>query len=137
MDESGITQNRRSRRSNLLMQATLETAGRALRVTLRNLSSDGARVEGDQLPIEGTDLLFRKNELTVTGRVIWSRGRQAGIQFERKLDPGVVLNHVAAPRARTQFDFRRPGLGARQLTPTERTLGKHWIDVAPIPTVED
>ncbi len=85
MDESGITQNRRSRRSNLLMQATLETAGRALCVTLRNLSSDGARVEGDQLPIEGTDLLFRKGELAVAGRIIWSRGRQAGIQFERKL----------------------------------------------------
>jgi len=137
MDESGITQNRRSRRSNLLMQATLKTAGRALCVTLRNLSSDGARVEGDQLPIEGTDLLFRKGELAVAGRIIWSRGRQAGIQFERKLDPGVVLNHVAAPRARMQLDFRRPGLGARALTPTERTLGKFWIAVAPIPTVED
>jgi len=134
MDESGITQNRRSRRSNLLMQATLETAGRAQCVTLRNLSSDGARVEGDQLPIEGVDLLFRKGELAVAGRIIWSRGRQAGIQFERKLDPGVVLNHVPSPRARVQVDFRRPGLGARELTPIERTLGKHWIAVAPIPT---
>jgi len=137
MDESGTTQNRRSRRSNLLMQATIETAGRALCVTLRNLSSEGARVHGDELPIEGADLLFRKGELAVPGRIIWQRGRQAGIKFDRKLDPGVVLNHVAAPRARTQCDFRRPGLGARELTPTERTLGKHWIAVAPIPIVED
>ena len=137
MDESGNTHNRRSRRSNLLMQATLETPLCAFCVTLRNLSSDGARVEADHLPLEGTDLLFRKGELTVPGRIIWSRGRQAGIQFERKLDAGVVLNHVPAPRARLQFDFRRPGLGARQLTPTERTLGKYWIDVAPIPAVED
>ena len=137
MDESGNTQNRRSRRSNLLMQATVETTDRAFCVTLRNLSSNGARVEADQLPCEGANLLFRKGELAVAGRIIWSRGRQAGIQFERKLDPDVVLNHVPAPRARMQFAFRRPGLGARQLTPTERTLGKHWIDVAPIPAVED
>lgn len=137
MDESGITQNRRSRRSHLLMQATLEIAGRAVGVTLRNLSSDGARVEGEQLPIEGAELLFRKGDIAVAGRVIWSRGHQAGIQFERKLDPTVVLNHVPAPRARMQAEFRRPGLHKRELTPTERTLGKHWIPIPPIPTVGD
>ena len=131
MDESGITQNRRSRRSNLLMQSTLEVSGRALGVTLRDLSSDGARVQADQLPVEGTELLFRKGDLAVAGRIVWVRGRQAGIQFERKLDPGVVLNHVPAPRARAQPDFRRPGLGSRDLTATERTLGKQWIPIPP------
>ena len=53
MDESGTTQNRRSRRSQLLMTATLEISGRAVKVKLRNLSADGARIEGDHLPIEG------------------------------------------------------------------------------------
>ncbi len=136
MDESSITQNRRSRRSNLLMQATLEFAGSSLGVTLRNLSAEGARVEGDQLPIEGVDLLFKKGELAVPGRIIWTRGRQAGIQFDRKLDPAVVLNHVSAPRPVVKVDYRRPGLGARKLTPIEQTLGKQWIDITPIPTVE-
>ncbi|MCY7339275.1 MAG: PilZ domain-containing protein, partial [Sphingomonas bacterium] len=79
MDQSSTTQNRRSRRSNLLMTATLEIAGRVLPVKLRNLSADGARVEGAELPVEGTRLLFRKGELAIDGRVIWVRGKQAGV----------------------------------------------------------
>ena len=137
MDESSTTQNRRSRRSQLLMAATLEISGRALGVKLRNLSADGARVEGDQLPIEGTDLMFRKGELAVAGRVIWSKGRQAGISFAHKLDPVQVLNHIPAPRPRMKQDFRRPGLGARELTPSEKHLGERWIQVVPIPPVGD
>lgn len=131
MDESSITQNRRSRRSHLLMAATLEITGRALNVKLRNLSSDGARIEGDQLPIEGTELLFRKGDIAVAGRVIWSKGRQAGISFAHKLDPVQVLNHIPAPRAPMKADFRRPGLAPRELTEFERNLGERWIQIAP------
>lgn len=131
MDESGITQNRRSRRSNLLMTATIEIAGRVLQVTLRNLSSDGARVEGDQLPVEGTQLLLRKGELAIDGRVIWARGKQAGIAFAHKLDPEQVLHHISPPRPRLVPDFRRPGLASRELTPQERKLAENWAPITP------
>ena len=137
MDESGITQNRRSRRSHLLMAATLEIAGRAVNVKLRNLSADGARVEGDSLPVEGTDVLFRKGDLAVAGRVIWSEGKQAGISFAQELDPVEVLNHIAAPRPRMKPDYRRPGLVSRELTTTERFLGECWIPVIPTPPLND
>ena len=137
MDESGISQNRRSRRSQLLMAATLEISGRALNEKLRNLSSDGAQVEGDQLPIEGTDLMFRKGELAVAGQVIWSKGRQAGISFAHKLDPVQVLNHISAPRPRKKLDFRRPGLVSRELSDLERKLGEHWIQSVPVPPLGD
>lgn len=137
MDESGITQNRRSRRSQLLMTATLEISGRALNVKLRNLSSDGARVEGDQLPIEGTDLMFRKGEISVAGQVIWSKGRQAGISFASKLDPVQVLNHIRTPRPPKKQDFRRPALAARALTASERHLGERWIEIVPTPPLGD
>lgn len=133
MDESSITQNRRSRRSQLLMTATLEISGRAVKVKLRNLSAEGARVEGDKLPIEGTDLLFRKGDLAVSGQIIWSKGRQAGIGFAEKLDPVEVLNHIPTPRPRIQPDFRRPGLASRELTETERSLGERWIQIVPVP----
>ena len=137
MDESSTTQNRRSRRSQLLMAATLEISGRALGVKLRNLSSDGARVEGDQLPVEGTEILFRKGEIAVAGRVIWSKGRQAGISFATKLDPVQVLNNIPTPRPRMKPDFRRPGLAARELTEIERNLGERWIQVVPTPPLGD
>jgi hypothetical protein len=132
MDESGNTQNRRSRRSHLLMAATLEVAGRAISVKLRNLSADGAQVEGDQLPVEGTSVLFRKGELAIAGRVIWTKGKQAGISFAQKLETQAVLNHIAVPRPRMEPDFRRPGLATRALTEQERKLAERWIPVSPV-----
>ena len=114
------------------MAATLEVAGRAISVKLRNLSADGAQVEGDQLPIEGTSVLFRKGELAIAGRVIWTKGRQAGISFAQKLETQAVLNHIAVPRPRMEPDFRRPGLATRALTEQERKLAERWIPVSPV-----
>jgi len=135
MDESVTPQSRRSRRSHMLMTATLDYSGRAIKVTLRNLSSDGAQVEGVELPVEGTDLLFRKGDLAVAGSIIWTKGKQAGIRFEQPLDPATVLNHVPVARPRQSVDFRRPGLGTRALTEQERTLAETWIALGPVPTI--
>lgn len=136
MDESGTTQNRRSRRSHMLMTATLDFSGRAVDVRLRNLSADGAQVEGNQLPVEGTELLFRKGELAVAGSIIWTNGKQAGIRFEHDLDPATLLNHVPAARPRQASTYRRPGLGTRELTEPERQLAERWIAPRPLPTRE-
>lgn len=127
MDQSGPVQNRRSRRSNLLMLATIELSGRAVSVKLRNLSADGARVEGDNLPVEGTHLLFRKDDLVTDARVIWADGKQAGLRFAEKLDPVDMLNHVPQTRRRIQADFRGPALSARELTAVERELAAQWL----------
>jgi hypothetical protein len=132
MDESGTTQNRRSRRSHLLMAATLEVSGRAIKVKLRNLSSEGAQVEGEHIPVEGTELLFRKGELAVAGSIIWTKGKQAGIRFVQKLETQAVLNHISVPRPRMEADFRRPGLASRALTEQERKLAESWIPVIPL-----
>ena len=44
MDQSSNTQNRKVRRSNVLMAASLELSGTSLPVKLRNLSAEGALV---------------------------------------------------------------------------------------------
>jgi hypothetical protein len=119
------------------MAATLEVSGRAVNVKLRNLSSDGAQVEGDQLPVEGTEILFRKGELAVAGSIIWTKGKHAGIRFMQKLEPQAVLNHVAVPRPRMEAGFRRPGLASRALTEQERKLAERWIPVIPLRTPGD
>lgn len=137
MDESANTQNRRSRRSHLLMTAILETSGRAVQVKLRNLSAEGAQVEGDQLPVEGTELMFRKGDLAVAGCVIWTKGRSAGIRFVQTLETDAVLNHIAVPQPRTTPDFRRPGLASRALTECERKLAEAWNVISPSPTIGD
>ena len=50
MDESGPKQNRRARRSHVLMAASIETNNVQVPVKLRNLSPEGALIEGDGLP---------------------------------------------------------------------------------------
>ncbi len=99
MDESSPTQNRKTRRSNVLMSASLELSGTSLPVKLRNLSADGALVEGDKLPVEGASILFRKGDLSMPGNVAWVKGRQAGVRFAQNLNPDQLLRHVPAPRA--------------------------------------
>lgn len=124
MDESSPTQNRKSRRSNVLMSASLELSGTSLPVKLRNLSADGALVEGDKLPVEGASILFRKGDLSVAGNVAWVKGRQAGVSFALMLNPEQLLRHVPVPRPRVTPSFRRPGL--KKFTDSDTGFGDAW-----------
>lgn len=127
MDQSNNPQNRKSRRSNVLMSASLELSGTSLPVKLRNLSADGALVEGDKLPVEGAEILFRKGDLAVAGRVAWAKTRHAGISFACKLDPEQVMRHIPTPRPHVKPDFRRPGLRSGSLSEQERQFGERWL----------
>jgi hypothetical protein len=124
MDQSSASQNRKNRRSNVLMSASLELSGTSLPVKLRNLSAEGALVEGDKLPVEGASILFRKGDLSMVGAVAWVKGRQAGISFAQKLDPEQLLRHVPAPRPRVAPTFRRPGL--KRFTDGDNGFGDAW-----------
>lgn len=127
MDESSMRQNRRSRRSNVLLAASLETATGTTKVTLRNLSSEGALVEGDRIPEAGEQLIFRKNDLAVRGKVAWVTERRAGIAFDAKLQPETVLRHIPAPRHRAELNFKRPRLSSPPLSAEERRWCEAFI----------
>ena len=116
MDESEKTQNRRTRRSNVLMTATLELSGGVLAVKLRNLSVDGALIEGDALPIEGAAVVFKRNELAIPGRIAWVKGTRAGVTFTEKLEPETLLHHIPRPKPRVAPVFRRPGFQSREIS---------------------
>ena len=127
MDESSQTQNRRARRSNVLMAAALELSGKSIPVKLRNLSAEGALVEGDGLPVEGSEIVFRRQDLSVAGRVVWVSSGRAGLSFNEPLAPETVLRHVPTPRARVQPSFRRPGFTTHSpLSPEERRMAEQW-----------
>jgi hypothetical protein len=126
MDQSNHPQNRKTRRSNVLMSASLELSGTSLPVKLRNLSAEGALVEGDKLPVEGASIQFRKGDLSVTGNVAWVKGRQAGVAFAQNLKPDQLLRHIPAPRPRVTPDFKRPGLKGT-LTAEEKKFGEKWV----------
>ena len=127
-----MNQNRRSRRSHVLMAASIEAAGSSTPVRMRNLSAEGVLIEGDDLPIEGTIVLFRKNDLKATGHVAWVKDNRAGIAFDTLLDPETVLRHVPQPRPRARLNFKRPGLGPNELSPEERRFAENWVMTGPI-----
>jgi len=137
MDESSISQNRRSRRSNVLMAATVECDGTSVEAKLRNLSKEGALVDAAGLPGIGAKVTFLKGELRASGTVAWCAGNRAGIAFDVTLDPEAVLRHVPKPRARTTTEHRRPRLRGQELTPGERKIAEDWIFGTPFPKIGD
>jgi hypothetical protein len=133
MDESSLMKNRRSRRSPVLLAATVEIAGRPVPVKLRNLSEEGALIEGEQLPLEGSSTYFERNELKLKSRIVWVHGRYAGVAFNQALKPEQVLRNVPSPKPRSQVtDFRRPGLACRPLSDYERRMLERWMTSSPV-----
>ena len=127
MDESNNPGNRRSRRSNVLLAATLELGATTFSVKLRNLSEHGALIEGPNLPIEGSEILFKRNDLNVPGRIAWVNGTHAGIAFSVTLSTQDVLQNIPQPTPRVQSEYKRPGFGPRVLSPQEQAAMEHWM----------
>jgi hypothetical protein len=130
MDESNNSQNRRSRRSPVLLAASLDITGIPVTVKLRNLSEQGALIESDRLPEEGSETVFRRNELRIKGRVVWVQGCYAGVRFDTPLNRDELLRQIPKPKAKAQLDFRRPGLACRPLTDYEREMLSVWMAVS-------
>lgn len=127
MDSNAASQNRRQRRSQVLLAASLELSGGSMPVRLRNLSADGALVEGDGLPVEGASVLFRRQELSVPARVVWVRENRAGLSFNESLSPETVLRHIPTPRPRVLPEFRRPGVTSHHMSEVERRSAADWM----------
>jgi hypothetical protein len=126
MDQSSISQNRRSNRSPMLLSAKIDVAGSEVSVVLRNLSSEGALIEGANLPRTGTTTQFRRNGLTIDGRIVWVEGRFAGLAFDRDLGREELLRQVPQPKQRFAQQFRRPGLASQPLSEADRKMLELW-----------
>jgi hypothetical protein len=129
MDESTVTHNRRSRRSPVLLAATVEVGGAVHDVKLRNLSSDGALVESDDDLVEYAAITFCRKDLRVRARVAWVQGRYGGIAFEKPLEPAEVLRHIPRREAKPMPRelFARPSVSRHQLSSVERRWIEDWM----------
>jgi hypothetical protein len=136
MDESSMLKPRRSRRSPVLLAATVDVAGKLVPVKLRNLSEEGALIEGENLPLEGSSTFFQRNELRLKSRIVWVHGSYAGVAFDYPLKPEQVLRNIPAPKRQAQMgDFRRPGLACRPLSDYERRMLERWMTASPMGSV--
>jgi hypothetical protein len=131
MDQSSFAQNRKSGRSPVLLSAKIDIDGVEVPVILRNLSAEGALIEGARLPCEGATTRFTRNELSVQGHIVWVEGRYAGVAFNRRLEREEMLREVPQPRQRVESRFRRPGLASSPLSQADRQMVQMWA----VPTV--
>jgi hypothetical protein len=132
MDESSMIHNRRSRRSPVLLAASVDVDGAAQPVKLRNLSEQGALIEGETLPAEGSNTIFRRNDLKLRGQVVWVHGKYAGIAFNQPLERSDVLRQVPQREARPVPPqlYSRPAVSRHQLSPTERRWIEDWVSTS-------
>ena len=122
------TQNRRSRRSNVLLTATIEIEGEHLPVKLRNLSAEGALVEADLLPAAGSKIMFHRKDLSVRGA--GRLGRRPSRLASPSTASSIPTRCCAMSRRRDpskQLNYRRPGFSVRELSPEQRKLFERWM----------
>jgi hypothetical protein len=88
---------RRSPRFAVLLVAKLVTTWGERIVKLRNMSATGAMIEGDRIPPPGTDILLQRGSLELFATIMWTRGKEAGLEFEEPLSQTELWMQVNAP----------------------------------------
>lgn len=94
----GQPEERRSPRFTVLLVARLVTTWGERIVKLRNISATGAMIEGDRIPPAGTDILLRRGALELFATIMWTRDKQAGLEFEAPLTEAELWMEVNAPQ---------------------------------------
>ena len=78
--------NRTEGRSNVFLNATLDTGNKSTAVRIRNLSPRGALIDGPTLPSVGTRVYLCRGRLSALGELVWEAVGQAGITFHDKIN---------------------------------------------------
>lgn len=76
---------RRSTRKRVLMRATIVTVDGAQSARVRDLAETGAGILCDTPLTAGSDVIFKRGNLLVAARVVWTEGAEAGLEFYRPL----------------------------------------------------
>ncbi|WP_375289033.1 PilZ domain-containing protein [Qipengyuania sp.] len=71
-------------RTNMFVLAMLVAEGVSNKVKIRNMSPSGALIEGPLLPRPGNAIKLCRAETTLTGHVVWSVGKHAGLRFRER-----------------------------------------------------
>ncbi len=98
--EPKFTEQRRAKRNGVQLNCTVRERSRsAVDATINDFSASGIRIQSNGVPLPGNQIWVRLSGLdSLTGRVAWTNGNLAGVEFERPLHPAVALRFE--PRAR-------------------------------------
>lgn len=117
-------------RQLMILSARLSTVTNDYPVRIRDISPGGARIEGDDLPMIGTDVMLKRGPADAFGSIVWISGNQAGLEFEEELTHEAIDAFQQAPDlpAVSQPDTRRPGFGRKGGNHKRWSDGTGWID---------
>lgn len=82
-----IEAQRSIKRTRVLMRGMLMTPVGAHQVTIRDISSTGARVFSPESILSNCDAVLKRGSLFAAAQIAWSHNRQAGLWFYRELTP--------------------------------------------------
>lgn len=90
---SDFTEQRRTRRQGVQMDCTVRERSRsAVPAAINDFSASGVGIKSNGVPLAGNQIWVRLNGLeSLSGRVAWSNGSTAGVEFERPLHAAVAL----------------------------------------------
>jgi hypothetical protein len=88
-----VVNRRRALRHETWLKGYLLVGRRRFRVAVRNLSSQGAKVQGATLPRPGEIVQLAVDRFTVSATVIWERDWNRGLHFHEPVSlRGIIEN---------------------------------------------
>jgi hypothetical protein len=142
-EKAGEQASKRStKRSRVLLRATLQTPRGGLDARLRDLSCKGALVECDARLAMDEEVVFVRGGTSVPARVAWLGGNRAGLEFLQPIEESEVLVHVdrrvsaPPPPPQPQTPYRRPGF-IKGLTDYDKELAREVGALLGVNLVDD
>jgi hypothetical protein len=88
-----VVERRTAERTTTDISLTCRMPARPQRATVRVVSHHGCKIEVPGAPLElgGTALLELPGMTNVAGQIVWTRGKTAGIRFERALGSSAAV----------------------------------------------
>ena len=88
-----MEERRSAERATIEVSLTCRMPARPQPATIRDISLHGCRIDVPGAPIEvgGTALLEVPGVAKVSGQVVWTHGRTAGVRFERALGSATAI----------------------------------------------
>jgi hypothetical protein len=82
---------RASKRSRVMLGATITHAAAEIRVVIRDMSAGGAMITSPVAPRVGSYVTLHRDPISVLAQVIWQRGQYVGLRFRDHIDEGLLL----------------------------------------------
>ncbi len=87
-------------RTHLFVAATLYADGASGPVHIRDMSLNGAKIEGTRLPDPGSRIVLKRGSLEASGQMAWKDGKRGGIAFSGAIEVSEWMAKVREPQAK-------------------------------------